>query len=455
MNTGIVVIALVTGLAAYAFAWSIQREYQLITSTSLLITWILLVWGLIRFLGQANRELSRFLMALEFDDSTNLFDAAGAKGSRRRLLEGFNRVLLSYREIKIRKEMELQLLDSTFDQAGAGMFVMDEGGSTVLCNHAFRELLGIGSFEKLDELRGPNPEVFRAIQKLQPGEQKLLEISVHAPKSFEPENRRQLVLNAREIVLDERRMKVITIQNIRREMEQQESDAWEKLIRVLNHEILNSVSPINLLSASLSGILEKDGVPVDPADLDPEDIEKALVAVKTIRKRGQGLVNFVESYRAITRIPEPVLVDIRVKAFIEGTLTLLSAETEYPHIRFEVEAEPANLTLRADEALLQQSLINLLKNAITAFEGSESASPDPVIRIGAFIYEGRPVLAVSDNGPGIPDELAGKVFTPFFSSRKEGSGIGLSFVHQVMKMHHGSISLSSAPGKGASFILRF
>jgi nitrogen fixation/metabolism regulation signal transduction histidine kinase len=451
LNRWIIVLAILMGLVSYALAWSVYREYQLVTSASLALAWAALVILLIRHVRRTNRELARFLLSLRFDDTSNLFDTEGTRGFRRELLESFNRVILAFRELKIKQKQEQSLFESTVEQTGAGILVLEPEGMVAICNQAFRDLLDVGSFSRLDQLEKIHPGAYAVIRSIRPGNQEILEFSVKDPRSFEPDDQRHLILNAREIIVKDRKLKVITVQNIRHEIEQREADAWEKLLRIYNHEIINTVSPINLLSASVIEMLQENGRGIPPGKLDPENIEKALMALNTIQKRGQGLVGFAEAYRALAKLPDPVLRDLKAGNFIAEIITLMKPELDAGKIRIECEIDPPDMILRADESLIQQAMINLVRNSMEALQDTD----EPVIRISAALKDNRPVVSISDNGPGIPEDLMDKIFTPFYTTRKEGSGIGLSFARQVMKMHKGRISAGSPPDSGALFTLYF
>ncbi len=385
------------------------------------------------------------------DVPANLFDEEGSRGSQKKLFASFNKIILAFRNLRIQKEQGQLLLRSTVEQTGAGILVLDPSGKVEICNRAFQNLMGLTPFSQLEHLLQIHPLAYRSIRKISPGKQEMLEFCLHDPKSFEPDDHRHVLLNAREIVVEGRKMKVITIHNIQNEIEQRESDAWEKLLRIFSHEILNSVSPINLLAASLIEMMEDKAEHLPFEKMDPEDIKKALLALKTIKKRGQGLIDFVESYRAVTKIPEPVLQDLKVSGFFREIITLLSPELENHGISIMYKVDPEDMKIRADETLLQQALINIVKNSIDALK----LGKEPAIRLEATLREERPVLSVIDNGTGISPEIMGNIFTPFFTSREEGSGIGLSFARQVMRMHHGKISASSTPGEGSIFSLNF
>jgi signal transduction histidine kinase len=185
--------------------------------------------------------------------------------------------------------------------------------------------------------------------------------------------------------------------------------------------------------------------------MDQEKIESALLGLETIQKRGKGLMDFVESYRAITRLPEPVLKDVEAGVLLRGITNLLKADLEEQKVQVEMSIIPEKLKIRADETLLEQTLINLVKNAVEAIKDQD----DKKIRLEAILHDNRPVLSIADNGPGIASDVMENIFTPFYTSRKGGSGIGLSFARQVMKMHHGNIGVHSTPGIGSTFILSF
>jgi nitrogen fixation/metabolism regulation signal transduction histidine kinase len=236
---GIVVIALLMGLVSYAAAWSVYREYQLVTSVSLFLAWALMIAIMIRHVNRTNRELSSFLVTLQAGDTSNLFDTEGVRGLQKKLFTSFNTVILAFRELRIRKEQEQLLLQSTVDQTGAGILVLDPSGQVEICNMTFRELLNTGTFTRLGDLSESHPRLHRIIGEILPGEQQLVEFIISNPKSFEPDDRKQVVINAREIVIENRKLKVLTFQNIQYEIEQRESDAWEKLLRLFSHEIMN------------------------------------------------------------------------------------------------------------------------------------------------------------------------------------------------------------------------
>jgi len=261
----------------------------------------------------------------------------------------------------------------------------------------------------------------------------------------------KVILDAREFRQDDNTLKLVTLQNIKDQIEQTEIDAWEKLIRILNHEIMNSASPINLLSASLIEMFEKDGTPKSANDLDDQTIEQALIGLHTIKKRGFGLSQIVESYRNITGMSPPVLVDLDLAQVIKRILMLMESRLDKTGVEVTVEISPPDLYVRADENYFEQLLINLLKNSIEALSGIQN----PKIDINCYTSEDELIIDITDNGHGITPEQMEKIFIPFFTSRDAGTGIGLPFVRQVMKLHQGDINVKSVPDTQTIFTLTF
>ena len=450
-DAAIIGLAILLGLVSYAFVWSLHQDYQLVTSAGLGLLWVSLVLYIIHKMHRTNRDLQRFIMSFQFQDMSNLFDTEKSRGADRKLYTAFNRVILSFRDLRSRMEQQQLLFRSTIEQTGAGIIVFDESGSVEMANKSLYRLLGLKPVSHMDQIKGLHPAVHKTLFRIRPGEQELLNIVVTDPKAFMPEDKKQVVLSSGEMIMEDRKLKVVTLQNIQHEIEQRESDALERLLRILNHEIMNSISPVNLLTASLIQLFHRDGNVVGPEDLDQEKIKSTLLGLETIQKRGKGLMDFVESYRAIASLPEPVLKDIQAGDLFRGISALLEADLEDHGVRVEISVSPETLIVRADESLLEQTLINLVKNAMEALTEQENR----FIRLEARLHNNLPVLSVSDNGPGmIADELQ-NIFLPFYTSRRGGSGIGLSFARQVMKMHHGNIGVVSTPGTGSTFTLSF
>lgn len=230
-------------------------------------------------------------------------------------------------------------------------------------------------------------------------------------------------------------------------MEEKEIEAWQKLIRVLMHEIMNSIAPITSLASSALDLVKGK----EDDAFDSETITDVYNSLETIEKRGHGLINFVDSYRKLTHVPKPTFSEIDVSELFERISSLLKNEIEAQNVAFHTAVSPENLELIADRGLIEQVLINLIKNAREAVVGVDKA----LVRIEAGInLKSRVEIKIMDNGPGISPEHQERIFIPFFSTKETGSGIGLSLSQQIMRLHHGSISVNSIPGK-TEFRLEF
>ena len=242
--------------------------------------------------------------------------------------------------------------------------------------------------------------------------------------------------------------KIISLQNIHSELEDKEIDAWQKLIRVLTHEIMNSVTPISSLSGTINTMLTKNSNEI----LNEEQISDINSAVSTIHKRSEGLIHFVNDYRSLTKIPKPNFQIVKINEIFERINELFESDFKEKDIKFNRRANPETLEVTCDPELIEQVLINLVVNAKQALVGTK----DPEINLYAGVdTRGKFIMKVTDNGKGLTEDVIDKIFIPFFSTKKEGSGIGLSLSKQIIKNHNGTISVKSSPNKETAFIIKF
>ena len=247
--------------------------------------------------------------------------------------------------------------------------------------------------------------------------------------------------------------KLVSIQNIQSELEEKEMDAWQNLVRVLTHEIMNSVTPISSLAGTVEGELSHylnsaGGI----SEMPKEDVQDLYEAVDTIQKRSQGLIRFVQDFRNLTHIPKPKLAIISVEDLLKDINVLLASEITENNITYTQTIEPKSMSINADKALIDQVLINLIKNAIQSFDEETTR----IVEVKAFLSEkGRPTITVTDNGSGIDEEALEKIFIPFFTTKKRGSGIGLSLSRQIMRKHQGILGVKTKIDEGTEFTMRF
>ena len=261
-----------------------------------------------------------------------------------------------------------------------------------------------------------------------------------------------ILVKATELKFENNIIKLVSFQDITNELDKKELDSWHRLIRVLTHEIMNSISPITSLTGVISGYFKKkgDGNPVPLEKIDHQIVSKTLSGLNTIEETGKGLLDFVDKYRSLTSLPKPNLSKITVNSLLLKCKLLM--ESNIPNnIKISASAYPEDITLEADYSQVEQILINLIKNAVEALSGKKNGT----IHLKAFYADDGTIIKVEDNGVGIPGDIIEDIFVPFYTTKKSGSGIGLSLSKQIMQNHNGSISVNSVPGKGAIFTLKF
>ena len=411
------------------------------TMLLLLVTLAIQVTVLVRYVQRTNRELARFMLAIRHADFAQSFVVDRSSKSFAELAAAFEEILQRFRAARTAKEEQAAYLDTFVQHVPVAVIALDEAGNVDQFNHAARRLFGAGTPRALQEFRGFGPEFPDKILALEPGRPQLLKVSREGSLL-------QLNVLATELKIGGRTHKIVTLQDIHGELEAREVEAWQNLIRVLTHEIMNSATPISSLATTAAELLAEARTRPDHASA----IDDAHDAVETIAKRSTGLVSFVDNYRRLTRVPAPSLRSFPAAELLARVAQLMHPELERRGIAVAQSVLPRNLEITADPDLLEQALINLLRNAIDAVAEADA----PQVRLTAEIDSaGHAVLAVHDNGQGMDEQVRQNIFVPFFTTKKHGTGVGLSLVRQIMRSHHGSVGVQSAPGEGTAVRLRF
>lgn len=403
------------------------------------------VMQLMKLVETSNENIASFLDSIRFDDLSQSFKTDSTDPSVQKLHRELNEALAKLRITRREKDSEYQFFKNIVQHVGIGLLTFRRDGSIQIMNSAAKRLLRITKADRIEDLKEVSEPLVETFKKLKTGGRELLRLT------FGDETI-QLSVFAIELTLRDEEVKLISMSNIQSELEEKEMEAWQNLVRVLTHEIMNSVTPIS----SLAGIVEEDlkkriDRPTDET-LKKEDLEDMYLSLQTISKRSAGLIKFVKEFRTLTHIPKPKLAEVPVKELLEELALLHKKELVDHGIVIGVDVSPANLFILADKTMIEQVLINLIKNAIQAFEDQ----PDKRIELKAYANEkGRAVISVKDNGSGIDAEALEKIFIPFFSTKKTGSGIGLSLSKQIMRQHEGNITVKSTLGEGTEFLLRF
>jgi two-component system nitrogen regulation sensor histidine kinase NtrY len=418
-------LALSGAVAAFIFT----RDYLLITKAFFLLLWVLQIITLIWYVNKTNRGLENFLLSLKYLDKVLL---TGSGKSFERLNLTYNQIIEIIRAERAVRESEHQYFRETVEHINTGLISYNDDGEISIVNSVAKKILNCGNCVSIDRLEKINSDLPGIFQSLEPGRPQLHTLNINNKLV-------KLSLNLALLKIHNEVVRLVSLTDIKGELEAGELEAWQKLIRILTHEIVNSVTPINTLTTAMISQFKKAGYP------DNEYTRNLTSGFKAIKKRNMGLLAFVENFQKVNKVPKPDLQVIGIEELFGNLQSLLLEEFRKTDVIFTLEEI---FTMEVDEQLITQVLINLIKNSVEAGAGK-------IELIGQLATTERPRITVEDNGHGIDEENLDKIFIPFFSLKKEGSGIGLSLSRQIMSLHHGEISVASTDGTGTSIVLSF
>jgi len=469
------IIARLVGIVA-----AVGGTYLLVTEAAMyelaLVTAIAAIYQvvqLIQYVEKTARDLTRFLESVRYADFSQGFTSGGRGPLFDRLRDAFRDVTSEFRRVRAEKEEQVRYLENVVQHIGIPLISFRDDGTVELMNRAARRLLRTGPIRNVEALTDLSAELVGHLRDLEPGKQAMVRVT-------EDDRTMQLSVSVSRFRLRDEAHAIATIQDLRNELEEKEMEAWQQLTRVLTHEIMNSVAPISSLASTANRLLADvptsrgDGAPdgtepaagdgseagdgstdaeAAPSDADLKEVTAdAREAVETIERRSKGLISFVDSYRSFTKIPNPKFEVLEAREMFENVRRLLRVQIEEHNLMCEVKVNPDPLEFTADPELIEQVLINLTLNAIQAVEGRDDARIEMRARIDR---RSRPVLQIIDNGPGIPPDVQERIFVPFFTTKEDGSGIGLSLSRQIMRLHGGTLTVRSDADVETAFTLRF
>lgn len=425
------------------FSFMMTRPNMLFAAILTFVVIVIQLVDIFRFVSQTNRKLTRFLESVKYSDFISGFTADNKLGkSFKDLNIAFNEVLEAFRKARSEKEEHWQYLNSVVQQVRTGILSFDGDGNIQLINTNAKKFVGINSIRNIRELIQVNPTLYHALNTVESGKSELYRAS----------NEMYLTIQSTELRIRGVDVKLVTLQNIQPELQKQELEAWQNLTRVLRHEIMNSITPISSLTSTLREILDHDMERKNNHyELKDEGADDLREGLSTIENRSRGLIKFIDAYREYTSLPKPKMAVVRLKDVIEKVVQLMKPELKKTDISFHYEWSSEYLTIQADVEMIEQVLINLLKNAIEAL----AETPDPKLELIGRYDENVIKIEVIDNGPGIIREALEHIFVPFYTTKRTGSGIGLSLSRQIMQMHNGTITAESEPDVRTVFTLKF
>jgi two-component system, NtrC family, nitrogen regulation sensor histidine kinase NtrY len=400
-------------------------------------------YDLYQLLNKAQNEVKEFAESIHYRDFSRHFNVKHAPAELQPLREGFNEINSTFKVISREKETQYVYLQKILELVDTGILSYKTStGEIVWMNESFKRMMGIPYLKTIHSLEKRDEGLYKEAINIKTGESKLATATT-GKTSF------KVLLSATAFQTDEQTFKLIAFQNVNEALDENEAEAWRKLLSVMTHEIMNSVAPISSLAETLKNRLHQS---VEHLQNKEGSVDDLALGIETIQRRSEGLLKFAETYRNLNKITTLNSKKILVRDLFENLNQLMHPTLEQKQIELDIILKDPAIILEADVNLLEQVLINLLVNAIEAVKDK----PDPqIILTASTTSTGKTVIKISDNGSGMSAEILDKIFIPFFSTRKNGSGIGLSLCKQIMLLHKGNIRVQSKEGEGSSFVLVF
>lgn len=403
------------------------------------------IFEIVKFVKLTNDDLTRFLDAMRYSDFGQKFDHAGMGAGFIELGEAITDILERFRQIRGQQEEELKHLKTLIEHVPVPHISLKNDGTISVHNNAARRLFGAAHVTRISDLTQFGESFRKRIVTLEPGVRHLV--------TFKMDDTEQtLTVACTQIVSAGKVEKLISLQDIQSELDVAQLKAWQDLVRVLTHEIMNSITPVSSLAKTSTDLVDDAIKKAAGQEELVEELSDVRDAVDTVARRSDSLMHFVQSYRRLTRLPPPEKVQLNIKSVFDNVLKVASVGWDEKAIKIHYKVAADGLEILADPEMLEQMLINLLKNAEQALEKTDQAEVSLTAKLNK---RGRIVIEVSDNGPGISQEIAKNIFVPFYTTKREGSGVGLALTRQVMIAHGGTVSLTATSGGGATFILTF
>ncbi len=428
----------------FLFVFFSGKDDLLLTSIFLVFLIIIQIVFLIRYVNRTNRELAEFLIHLQQGDTSVVFSKENIEKTFKGLRSSFEKINTDFRDIKTEKAQKEQYLDFIINNVKTGLLATDETGNIEFVNNQAKIFLNKKN-HRLSNINTLDDEFVKIFKKKSISEIPVLKKTINDELFY-------LAFNLSEFKINNKLIRLFSIHDVKKEIESNEVESWQKLTSVLTHEMMNSITPITSLAHAIKRYLKNDIGLKDKLEISNELISDIVDNADLIENRGKGLLEFINNYRTITKLPKPKFEKFNVKPFLQKIILLFNKEINENEIEISLDVNPESLALIADIGMIEQVIINLIKNSIESF----TKNTNPKIEIKAtFNNNQKTIISLMDNGNGIEPEIMDNIFVPFFTTKEKGSGIGLSLSRQIMHLHGGNIFVRSEPNKETIFTLHF
>lgn len=431
-------------ITAMFFVYILSQDDKIMVSLISALLIILQTIFLINYIKKLNRKLTQFLIRAKGNDTTSLVYDPEIEHTFKGINLSLDLINQEIQQIRIENEQRMHYLDTVVNHVGTAIIAYDENGKIEIFNPEAQRIFKVDIIFSLKKMNFISENLERIILAIPLNENKVLKINVESEIMH-------LSVKATQLKIGSKLITILSLLDIKLQLEENELVSWQKLIRVLTHEIMNSITPITTLSASIRRYLHKEGKIKKAEELNDQIIEDVVLNTDVIQDRGMSLISFVNVYKDLTNIPKLKISEFLVSELMNRCYQFYKNEMDHQKVILEIDCEK-DLMLSADSSLIEQMLINLMKNAVEALKDIDSKK----INLSAYSKEnGTVIIRIKDNGSGIQFEEQEKIFIPFYTTKENGSGIGLSLSRQIMQLHKGSISLQSIPKEYTIFTLSF
>ena len=435
-----ILLSVSMGLTSFIFVWALDKDDLIIGKFLIVVLWFIELQTLIRFVNKTNSSLSIFLEALKSSDFIPKQENTDSIG---KLNLSYNNIIEIVKKARLDQQTQYLYFQYTLEHLSTGIISYKKDGTVDLFNKSAQQILGIRKMQKIGDIGQIKAGLSLNLKNIEVGENKLIHL-----KSAESE--RKILIKASRFVLMNEEITLLSLQDIKTELDIEELNAWQKLIRVLTHEIMNSIGPMKSITSTTLNLFRKNNITKKAKDINDEIIEDTVLGLQTIQERNKGLMNFVKSYKKFIKIPLPTKQNINIEELFQNLEQLFKDDFFNNEIEATFFINKEMESFEADKTLLSQALINLIKNAIEALDNSKNKR----IKLNAHTIDSKCHIEVSDNGKGISDEVKSHIFIPFYTTKKEGDGIGLSLSRQIILAHDGNITVETKLGKGSKFTVK-